>query len=651
MSKQVGRFELVEQIDPGGFTTVYRAVEDMGQGITRPAAVKVLHAWKLDDEEQLARLRHEVEVLIELGNAPNIVSILAMGIDEELGAWIAMELAGKSLAHRIEDGPAEPDEVRLLLRDVLRALVDVHGGASQILHRDLKPQNILRSSGSWKVADFGLAKRRGADETMSLATVKYAAPELLDATLGEESPRLDLYSLGMVAYEYALGRELFRAQFPSIYDPAGGSKEPEGDDRPKWMYWHTSQQMTLPTLAELIEDYPQDLSDLIAALTAKAPEKRIASAEEALRRLGDVEVLGTLRESEHEEEERGSRGVSPAIAAAAAVAVVAAMVAALLWYLLEGRPNIELDSGGRFSAPSEAIRVSGTVENYPAAGRAEIQLRRGTVRTFPVTLQNGGRFTCDVRVRAVGSFPAQMVVKDRSGAQVARASLELERVEPASVRVELATSPVVPGATVVVRPAGGDPESLTTDADGKASAEVPFGEFGLEVFHPRYLPLPLTTTQTGIDATWTRTVRLVRARLRGAARGDAARGGPARTADGAQDDLPAGAVDGCGGAGGRRVGGAAAGARGRRRGHRALPRLDRAGEGLRPEHDGHGAGAPAAAARTRSPAARGPTRRSRSTASSRASSVWWTARSTARRARCRRSRSRRSRAPSTSSRR
>src|SRR5690606_8643791 len=81
------------------------------------------------------------------------------------------------------------------------------------------------------------------------------------------------------------GQELFKKQFPSVYDPQGGGG---GDERPKWMYFHTSMQMTVPPLKEVIEGYPEDLSDLIAAMMTKPVRERIDSAELCLQRLGDV---------------------------------------------------------------------------------------------------------------------------------------------------------------------------------------------------------------------------------------------------------------------------------------------------------------------------------------------------------------------------
>lgn len=511
MKKKLGRFELAEQIDAGGFTNVYRAYEDMGQGITRPAAVKVMSSFRSGDEEDVAALRREVEVLIELGGSPNIVSILGMGIDEDAGAWIAMELGGRSLLHSLGSSPAQPEDVRVLLRDVLRALVSVHGSEPQILHRDLKPNNILSSRGVWKVTDFGVAKRRGSDETMSLATVKYAAPELLDATLGEESPRLDLYALGMVAYEMALGGDLFTKQFPSIYDPARGGDKEDRDDRPKWMFWHTSEQMVLPSLSELIEGYPQDLSDLIAAMTAKPVAQRIASAEEALRRLGDVGATAPHQEHESEDTSQPKRKLASILGAILTAAVFLGLIGGALYYVLEGRPDIYLGSDGRFVGTTETVEVAGTIENFPEAGRAEVLLRRGAVRSFPVEMGDGGNFTCGIRLPELGVFSAQLVVKDRTGIRLGRANFELERVVPEVVAILLETSPVVAGATVTLRGSGGEapPMEVITGSDGIARAELPYGAFDIEVFHPRYLPLPRSSVETGIDPVWTRTVNLV----------------------------------------------------------------------------------------------------------------------------------------------
>src|SRR5690606_9889422 len=112
MKEKLGNFRILEQIDKGGDTVVYRAEEDMGQGTVRPAAIKVLQTLKLDDEEQMTTLKREVAILLAVSNSPNIVTVFGFGVDEDEGAWIAMELAGKSLKHYVTDKPADPDQVR-----------------------------------------------------------------------------------------------------------------------------------------------------------------------------------------------------------------------------------------------------------------------------------------------------------------------------------------------------------------------------------------------------------------------------------------------------------------------------------------------------------------------------------------------------------
>jgi serine/threonine protein kinase len=487
MKDVLGNFELVEQIDPGGFTTVYRAVEQMGQGITRPAAVKILHNLPLDDREKLEAVRREVDVLVDLGGSPNVVTIYGLGIDEEVGPWIAMELGGRSLKHFITDEPAEPDQVRALLRDTLRALATVHGTRPPVLHRDLKPSNILSSSfGIWKIADFGLARRGEADDTLELATVQYAAPEMLDATLGAESPKMDLYSLGMIAYEFALGRTLYRKQFPSVYDPYAGKSDSDGDERPKWMYWHTSQQMTVTPIADVLEDYPQDLSDLIAALTAKPIDERPESADHALARLGDVQARLALpvEEISPDELQEPQRKLPTVLLAITAFVILVGLILVMLLGI-DRAPEIQL-ADELFTGNKPRILVTGTIERFPRGGTAIVTMPGGL--PYDVDVLPDGRFTSEVRVPEVGRAPGEMVVRDRSGRLLETEPVFLERFPPESVEFVLRTRPLVSGARVTIteRETPGQPILLRTDDRGIARAPVAHGMFDLEITHPRY---------------------------------------------------------------------------------------------------------------------------------------------------------------------
>ena len=536
-AKNLGRFELKERIDADGITTVYRATEDLGQGLSRPAAVKILQSWSLDDEEQLEQLRREVEVLVDAGGAPNVVSVFGLGVDDDMGAWIAMELAGRSLRHFIRDEPAEPELVRSMLRDVLQALDYVHTAEPPILHRDLKPQNILTTrKGVWKVADFGLAKRAGSDDTMALATVKYAAPELLDGSLGPEGPQVDLYALGMVAYELALGKEKFREQFPSVYDPGRKSSEEEGDDRPKWMYWHTSTQMKLRPLTELIDGYPEDISELVAALTAKNQGLRLASAGEALELVG-IGHASTGRNIDPKELEPvldAKPTVSPIIAGAAAVAIVLAMIMGFVWFFMENQPELSLsafaDSGaydsqtGQFVTQSDSIEVAAIVSNWQEGMTVEARLAGGSLGDAWIESKGEeARFRVPLYgMTSVDSYSGEVLLL-RGGSIVARQQLEIRRESPQTIQRTVTvlaaargqTPRVLAGVRLVgaLRAASGETIDVEGETNSRGVWESPEGllapgQLVLTAEAPGY-ELGQLDQQTGIDSTddYTITVR------------------------------------------------------------------------------------------------------------------------------------------------
>lgn len=512
MKKRLGNFELLEPIDPGGYTVVWRAVEQMGHGITRPAAVKLLQGWQTQNQEQIDQLRKEVSALADICQCPNIVTIYAFDIDEEVGPWIAMELGGKSLRHFIDDERAEPGDVRQLLRDSLRALTAIHGARPQIIHRDIKPNNILSTEfGSWKLADFGLAKRSETESTLNVLTVQYSAPELLDVTLGKECPATDLYSLGLVAYEYALGRKGYRAQFPSIYDPYADEKAKAGDDRPKWMYWHTSPQMTVKPLSEVIEGFPKDLSDLIVSMTSKSIADRPASAAEAMSRLQEASAPPSkmLMPSASIDARRRAKTERSSIVPIAMTAMVALLVLTLgAWLYIEitSRPEITLAKDGTFKGDAPTVAVSGSIAKFPGRGSAVIQLADGA--RYPVTIDSQGAFSAEVRVARVGEIGGQLRVVSATGQEVASRNLRIERQAPQQVTVVTMTRPPVSDAVVRIKEAGSEtPIALRTGANGQAEAVVKFGKFELEVEHPRYAP-GAGSFETGVDPTRTVTATL-----------------------------------------------------------------------------------------------------------------------------------------------
>lgn len=503
MKKRLGDFELIEQIDPGGYTVVWKATQHMGHGITRPAAVKVLQHWQANSEEQIDTLRKEVELLLAVGSSPYIVEVYGFGIDDEVGPWIGMELSGRSLKHWITDQPADPEEVRAMLHDTLKGLSVVHHAEPQILHRDIKPQNIVRSKhGHWQIADFGLAKRQGFEDTMNFNTVQYAAPELLDSTLGQESPKMDLYSLGMIAYEYALGRQLYRKQFSSIFDPFATKTADTTslDDKPKWMYWHASTAMTLPKLKELIPDFPEDVSELVAKLLAKPLRERIASAEDALGMLGAVSSPGRARAAGGERDGDAPVAKANPLALVAMVLWVLAAAGGLGWYLLKiasTKTDLVVDSD-RLTTDRPDVMVRGQVKDLPRDGSVKV-IHRGSSVGVPMTVDSDGRFTGVISIGAVGEQPAEVVAM-RGNERLANKVLTVVRTAPKTVRVRFATNPPVPVWDMKIRENGkpNEPVNLTTDQNGNATMEIAHGQFRIEMDHPRYKVIDVPE-QTGDD--------------------------------------------------------------------------------------------------------------------------------------------------------
>jgi len=199
--------------------------------------------------------------------------------------WLAMEFAPATLAQKMGDAPAEPSEVYKLLMQVGKGLAAMHALKPPLIHQDLKPANVLvDGTGNYKITDFSLATVTAANRTHGLATVRYAAPEMLTAELGQVGPATDLYALGHIAYEMALGAKAHKQQFPAVFEGNAGKEPPPN----KWMMWHASTSTHPAAAAEVIDGFPGGLSEVIARLITKPLSGRYGSATELL---SDLSVL------------------------------------------------------------------------------------------------------------------------------------------------------------------------------------------------------------------------------------------------------------------------------------------------------------------------------------------------------------------------
>jgi serine/threonine protein kinase len=207
-----GRYELRGVLGRGGMAEVH---DGWDTRLDRAVAIKLLYPAYVADANVRRRFEDEARAAAGL-NHPNIVAVHDCG-DHEGTPYIVMErLPGRTLADEIAMGPMPPQRVRAMLNDVLGALVTAH--AAGILHRDIKPGNILISptTNAMKVADFGIAKTAGAAHTATgqiVGTMAYMSPQRVSGAPASVAD--DLYALGVMAYEALTGRRPFPQENPA----------------------------------------------------------------------------------------------------------------------------------------------------------------------------------------------------------------------------------------------------------------------------------------------------------------------------------------------------------------------------------------------------------------------------------------------------
>ncbi len=207
-----GRYRLGERIGHGGMGEVF-AAHDLR--LDREVALKLLRSDLAEQDGMRERVVAEARLAARLTH-PHVVGVLDTG-EQDGRPFVVMErLSGRTLGDELADGPMPAERVRDVGLQVLRALAAAH--ELGIVHRDVKPGNILDAGvGTWKVADFGIAKWVHADETLTgtgelLGSPSYLAPERIE---GEQAgPAADLYAVGVLLYEALCGRRPFEGDDP-----------------------------------------------------------------------------------------------------------------------------------------------------------------------------------------------------------------------------------------------------------------------------------------------------------------------------------------------------------------------------------------------------------------------------------------------------
>jgi serine/threonine protein kinase/DNA-binding CsgD family transcriptional regulator/anti-sigma regulatory factor (Ser/Thr protein kinase) len=265
------RYRLVEWIAEGGMGVIYRAHDET---LDRDVAIKFLSPHHIASEEASARFMREARAAARLSH-PNIMTLYDVGRE---GAWHYMVLEyipGQNLrAITVEQDKRLPIRKSLIaIRRVLEALAYAH--AQGILHRDLKPDNVmLTPDGQVKLTDFGLSKIRGdmplTEAHLMVGTALYMAPEVIAGHPADA--RTDLYAVGVMLYELLTGRVPF-----------------SGDTLTATL----SQILhaPVPPLNLEREELSSEAESVIYKLLAKDPGGRYASAEEVLAALPDPALI------------------------------------------------------------------------------------------------------------------------------------------------------------------------------------------------------------------------------------------------------------------------------------------------------------------------------------------------------------------------
>jgi serine/threonine-protein kinase len=258
-----GRYRMKRRLGAGGMATVFLAKDCR---LERDVAIKRLHA---DSPEEIGRrFQREAKVGASL-NHPNIVGVYDTVTDDE-GLLIVMEyVAGHTLRDEIARGRMDPDRVLEVLEPVASALDHAH--AAGVVHRDVKPANVLIDDGSEtvKLADLGIAtaaeRTRITHSGAVLGTASYMAPERLDGGAG--GPAVDIYALAAMAFEMLSGSKAITGKTPLEIARRVATQPP-------------------PDLRDLVPRAPDAAADALRRGLAKEPEDRQASAGELVRQLG-----------------------------------------------------------------------------------------------------------------------------------------------------------------------------------------------------------------------------------------------------------------------------------------------------------------------------------------------------------------------------
>jgi serine/threonine protein kinase len=282
VGRRLGPYQVLSALGAGGMGEVYKARDTR---LNRTVAIKVLPKHLSERPDLRQRMEREARAIGSLSH-PHICPLFDIGTQDGMDFLVMEYLEGETLSQRLKRGPLPTEEV-------LRYAMEIVGGLDQahrkgVIHRDLKPGNIMLTESGAKLLDFGLAKQTGGagaprtlldargsarptqsltEEGMLLGTLEYMAPEQLEGKVADA--RTDIFALGVVIYEMATAKKAF-----------------EGDSKASVMAKILTAQPPLMTTIEPVT--PPELDRVVQKCLAKKPEERWQSAADLTSQLQEI---------------------------------------------------------------------------------------------------------------------------------------------------------------------------------------------------------------------------------------------------------------------------------------------------------------------------------------------------------------------------
>jgi len=389
----MSHYRLLEKIGEGGMGLVYRAHDER---LGRDVALKVLPEGAVVSDDARRRFRQEARALSRLSH-PHIATIYDFDTQDGVDFLVMEHLEGETLADRLTRGPLAIEQAVRTAMEVADALDWAH--RQGVVHRDLKPGNIMLTRSGAKVLDFGLAKLKGTKGTPVAAglsalpteggrpltaegaivgTMQYMAPEQLEGK--EADTRSDIFALGTVTYEMTTGRRAFTGKSQASLIAAILASDP-------------------PSISILQPMTPPALDRLVRRCLVKDPDERWQSAHDLLADLKWIAEGGQQAGAPMLSEKRRWRRSMMAVAAT----VLAAGMATLGWVIgkrVLPRPVLRLavpmpPGTQLFGAASQVLAMSpdGSTIVFSASGADELRLysrRLDSTDATPIAGSEGG---------------------------------------------------------------------------------------------------------------------------------------------------------------------------------------------------------------------------------------------------------------------